>query len=143
MWKFALWIGVLCSMTGCDDILFGIPRDGVKVYEADWAGMTELMEDECVKCHTGGSTPPNLPEDVEEDIRSGTGAYVVPGDPSASLFWRLLSGSVGPEDPAVMPLGTGPLPNPQHEAVSTWISTGASIGEEPEEDTGSDSGGER
>jgi hypothetical protein len=54
---------------------------------------------------------------------STTLPYVAPGDRSRSLLYLKITGD--PSAGARMPLGSGPLAQPQIDAIATWIDQGA------------------
>ena len=104
-------IGLLATLAACN------PHDSESdtatcgAYAPDWDGVTAFFADECLACHGDSNTNPVvLPEAIVEDLRTGAGFYVVPGDPDASRLWRVLSDDLVEGDYGVMPLGTGPLP---------------------------------
>ena len=110
------------ALSGCDDTVF---QNDVVSYEADWLGVQMFLVDHCVECHQSASSGIVLPDDLEEDLDLEAGTYIVPGDPAASMLWRVVSGEVQPGDPLVMPIGTGPLPTYQIEHLEAWILAGA------------------
>jgi hypothetical protein len=116
---------------GCDDTVFETshvteaPPDD---YTPDWAGVIALMDDHCLSCHEpDGTNPIWFPDDIELDAANGTGFYVVAGSPDDSKLWRVLSGALGENDYADMPLGSGPLPLEQVLHVKWWIALGAEV----------------
>lgn len=121
----------LLLLGGCDDTLMVPPFDEGTVttptYTADWAGVQDLMADKCSNCHpTSGGFDVTV---LETDVRGGTGAYVVAGDPAASLMYRLVTGQRIDGDPGAMPLGTGPLPAADTLGLEAWIASGATLPE--------------
>lgn len=127
VWVLALTLGV--GAAGCDDTLFGVGRggDGIvePVYTSDWQGVEDMFQASCEDCHPG--VHPFVLADVEADLQSGDGEYIVPGDPAASLFYRLISGERIDGDPTAMPQGTTGLPADEHEHVRLWILDGAPL----------------
>lgn len=128
------------TLIACDDTRFpsgggggesdtGVPLD----YEPDWGGTRSFLADHCYTCHGdadhgGGGTAPSMPAGIVADVESGAGAYVVAGDPAASVLWRVISGEFEAGDVGIMPFGrTEPLPEAQIEHVKAWIEAGASL----------------
>jgi hypothetical protein len=113
-------------LASCDDTVFIPPP---QIYDPDWDGVTDMIEDNCVVCHgEGAGTEPVLPDAFLADVLAGDGEFVVPGDPSASLFWRVISGELVDGDFAQMPLGR-PLPDVSVAHVKVWIEAGAPVPE--------------
>lgn len=120
----------LCvGAAGCDDTLFGVGRggDGIvePVYTSDWEGVEDMFAASCQHCHPG--VHPFVLADVEADLASSAGEYIVAGDPEASLFYRLISGERRDGDPTAMPQGTTGLPADEYEHVRLWILDGAPL----------------
>jgi len=109
------WVMFLAA---CDDDIFPVGEGG-DTYTPDWAGTQLLIEDHCVSCHA--TTEPVLPDALIPDIQNEVGDWVVPGDPEASVLWRVMSGNLQDGDAGVMPLGTGPLPASATDPVAEWI----------------------
>ncbi len=113
----------LLITAGCDDTLF---PGNERVYEPNWLGVQVFTFDHCAQCHPSLAEPA-FPAAIEEDIRNEDGVYVVPGDPEASLLWRVLSSDdrlTG--DPPKMPLGR-PLRPERVAFVREWILAGAPL----------------
>lgn len=92
----------------------------------DWDGITRLFAAECAGCHAAGGQAAGvliLPDDLVDDLASGAGQWVVPGDAAASTLWQALAGEglIAPMPPA------GPLPAEAVDAVAAWIDAGAAI----------------
>ena len=124
----AIAVLLLIVGSGCDDTLFGESAEGAEdLYESDWNGVVELMTDECVSCHIAGGFADELilPDAILDDLESGAGFLVVPGDPSASYLWRVVSGELEPDDYGLMPPAAAPLDEAATNHVKTWISEGA------------------
>lgn len=114
---------VLATMlVGCDDTVF--PQHIVE-YENDWTGVSAFTYNTCRGCHPSVAEP-SWPEALEEDLLSEEGLYVVPGDPAASYFWRVLSDADREEGDLRMP-ATGSLPPEQIEFIREWILAGAPL----------------
>jgi len=123
------WFSLMLVMSvACDDVVF--PGGGTE-YTPDWLGTQVFFSDSCVSCHPSVSDAIDLPSDIFSDVCNETGFWVVPGDPDASLLWRLVAGTNTEEDPPVMPFGTGPLPASQTDFLREWIAQGALIEECP------------
>jgi hypothetical protein len=119
----------LAATSGCDDFLTSSPNN---LYTPDWAGVSELMLDHCVRCHRdGGVAFPKFPDAIAIDVWSGQGSYVVVGDPEASMLWRVVSNNLLEGDPEPMPLGGSLLTPAQTDAIRLWIEAGAIIDEVP------------
>ena len=97
------------------------------------------MEAHCISCHSEEhSSPPIvtvLPEDLYRDVLEGNGELVVPGDPAASKFWRVISGELAEGDVwGTMPWLAGEtLPAESVDHVRRWIEAGAPIPDGGEE----------
>lgn len=112
---------LLAVLVACDDNIW---TGGGGGYDPDWFGVQVFMVDYCVQCHPTFEEP-DWPEDLEQDVRDGTGFYVVAGDPEASLLWRVVSGDVD-EGEVIMPPG-GPLPPVKTQHIYDWIEAGAPL----------------
>jgi len=90
-------------------------------YDATWAGVEQLFVDSCDSCHpaTNGI---DLHADITADIASGSGAYVIAGDPDNSLLWKV----IGTSTLSFMPT-TGQLPTETVDHVRVWIEDGAVV----------------
>jgi len=128
---------------GCDDTLFS---NQVVEYEENWSGVVAFTYANCRQCHPSVAEPtwPDALEvDLEEDSKvcdesidceSGTCGddgtcdtlYVVPNDPQASYFWRVLSEDARQPGDLTMP-ASGQLPAEQIEFIEEWIINGASL----------------
>lgn len=134
-WVGGLALAVpLAVLGGCDDTLYGVPIGGEggvvePEYDVSFAGVEAMWVDHCQVCH------PAVNEfdlgQVVADIEQETGMYVVPGDPEASMLWRLISGTRLDDDPRTMPDGspTGLRPV-EREHVRLWILDGAPVADE-------------
>lgn len=121
-------------LTGCDDTLFASDA-GTETYPPTWIGVTDFMDDHCVVCHSpDGEATTQLPTNLAEDLQTSGQRFVVPGDPEASLLWRVVSDTVGPDDYGVMPLGAGALPEPTVAHIREWILAGAPTIEASDDD---------
>ncbi|MFT6145406.1 MAG: hypothetical protein ACJAZO_005398 [Myxococcota bacterium] len=119
-WLLVLW---LC-LAACDDTVIG---GGGQTYTPDWLGTQVFFVDHCVQCHPSVEPSLDLPGDILVDVCDETGIWVVPGDPEASMLWRLVADTGLENDPAVMPFGTGPLPSGQTDFLREWIAAGARV----------------
>lgn len=115
-------VAALALLVGCDDTVF--PPHYVE-YEPDWLGIQAFTYQNCRGCHPSIAEP-SWPEALEDDILSGEGVYVVPGDAQASWFWRVLSDEDRETGDPIMP-ATGALPAEQIEFVREWIEAGAPL----------------
>jgi cytochrome c5 len=120
---------------GCDDYIYQSGGGG-EVTGADWTSVKAFFDNECNACHSG--TLPILPDDIEADITSGAGEYVVAGSAADSSLWRVVSGELADGDFDVMPLGSGPLPADEIAFLKEWIDAGASLEESGTAPTGTD-----
>ena len=122
--KLLFIVALSLNFIACDDTIFG--AGAVVEYPPGWQGVEALMRDHCVSCHPVLEEP-DLLSAIPEDIREGTGVFVVPGDPDNSYLWQLINGS----DPGYfMPLGSAePLPLATVQHVEQWILDGAEIPE--------------
>lgn len=125
----------LCAgLAGCDDIIFGEPRDGggdggtdtdcQNVYTSDWDGVVSLFNTECVVCHPG--VEPDLEPTISADVADGTGAWVVANDAANSYLWEVLLGTGAGDPIGPMPPGAG-LDVCERRHVQEWIDAGAII----------------
>lgn len=121
---FGLAALLLVLGVACDDTVF---HQEVKTYDPTWFGVQVFMLDNCVSCHDGTISSVVFPDEIEADLQSHHGTYVVPYDPDGSLLWRMISGELQGDDPGVMPIGTGPLPDAEIEHVQEWILNGAPL----------------
>jgi len=118
-------------VAGCDDTLFGVPigGDGGPVepaYEVSFRGVEDMWAAHCQACHPAVNA--FVLDDVVADVAAGGGAYLQPGDPGASMFWRLIAAERIDGDPRVMPDGTPTGLRPaEREHVRLWILDGAPI----------------
>ncbi len=86
-----------------------------------------LLTARCIACHpsTGGQAGLSLASHADVLRGGNSGAAVVPGDPSASLLLRRVSG----QSPEMPPVGE-PLTPPQVALLERWIAAGAPQGAE-------------
>lgn len=113
---------VVALVAGCDDTIY--PQHLVE-YEPDWLGVQAFTYNSCRQCHPSIADP-SWPEGLEDDLVSGEGVYVVPGDPAASFFWRVLSDEDREPGDPIMP-ANGALPEEQIQFVKEWILAGAPL----------------
>ena len=101
----------------------GTEDSGVSsTYAASWSGMDQMFTDHCDSCHPA-TTGVDLRSVIEADLASGAGAYVVPGEPDASLLWQSVGGT---SLNAMMP-PSGRLDDNLVQPVATWIAAGAPL----------------
>ncbi|MDE0264894.1 MAG: DUF1549 domain-containing protein [Bryobacterales bacterium] len=94
----------------------------------DYASSIEpLLTARCISCHPSSGGQAGLSLASHADVLRGgnSGPAVVPGDPSASLLLRRVSG----ESPT-MPLVGAPLTPSEVALLERWIATGARLGAE-------------
>lgn len=116
---------LLPLVASCDDTVFVPPP---RAYTPDWDGVTMMIDEKCAVCHApGAGTQPVLPDALLTDLRDGTGFYVVPGDPSASVLWRVLADELIDGDFAVMPFGRPAMSAEEIAPIKTWIEDGAVV----------------
>jgi uncharacterized membrane protein len=90
----------------------------------DWAGVSSLLEERCVVCHSGDSAPLGLHLDSYAGLLAGSenGAVVVPGSFETSPIYHRLTGQAEPQ----MPLDGPPfLETSEIDMVAAWITAGA------------------
>ena len=87
-----------------------------------WAGVEALFVEHCDQCHPA-TTGLDLHDAVAEDVRDGSGRYVVAGDPDASLLWDAVGGSSLTN---MMP-PSGRLSPAEVDHVEAWITAGAPL----------------
>ncbi len=113
------------SLVSCDDTVYGTPHNGstdsgvCEGYEASWDGMVALFSDHCESCHANGVQPEFTTTELEADLASEAGLFLVAGDASASLLYQRLTG-----DPSPMP-PNGELDTCYTDPIKTWIDAGA------------------
>jgi len=122
-WTHAL---LLLAAAACDDTVYPPASGGSGSFSSDWYGVGGMLYAECRSCHGPESGLAVLPDAIEEDVRSGDEAYVVPGSPEDSLLWQVLVGAELPSQPEVMPPG-GALPEEGVAHVEEWIADGAAL----------------
>ena len=120
-------IGLLVLLFGCDDRVFGEPRDPDyepegPAYPDDWDGVKAFMADHCDSCHPAVFEPSLVPA-MEADILSGAGEWIVVGDPEASYVYQRI---VPLSDYAVMPPGDQ-LDESEYSHLASWILQGAPL----------------
>ena len=94
-------------------------------YTSDWEGVLQLIDERCRTCHQpGGGAHMMLPEALMDDLDNDLGVLVVPGDPDASMLWRLVADELWPGDWGIMPLGNL-LPPEDTVHLRVWINAGA------------------
>ena len=98
-----------------------------RLAEANWTGVFAFTYAECRQCHDSIAEP-LWPEALEADILDpdDDDPYIVPGDPQASYFWRVLSEADRQPGDLKMPM-TGTLPAEQIEFIEEWILAGAPL----------------
>ena len=97
------------------------PTTPAPTYEATWAGVQQMFNDSCDRCHPAVQGI-DLHTAIPEDIANGTGTYVVAGDADSSLLWEL----IGTPTLNFMPQD-GALPAESVEHVKEWINNGAMV----------------
>jgi len=94
----------------------------------------KLLEPRCSfeSCHGGDGPVRGLSLDevtrddlVDKDATVAGWKYVVPGDPSASLLYRVLVEDMVAPGVGQMPAGGGTVPQEEIDALRTWIENGA------------------
>jgi hypothetical protein len=119
-----VWVLGAALAAGCDDTVFEPQR---AVYPSDWFGVQAFLFEHCYECHPEVEPALDVPSDILNDVCSGDEDYIVPGDPSASMLWRVISGELTDDDPPQMPFGLAPLPAEDIEFLRQWIADGAII----------------
>ncbi len=123
-WRWVA-VAVVLAASGCDDHVFPNVGGGDETaYTPTFEGFEGFFGDHCEGCH------PSLNAwDVDQtvaDINSGAGRFVVPGDPDASLLWRVITDA--DDRVALMPLGNAqPLDASVTGHIRQWILDGASL----------------
>ena len=127
------WLFMLSVLGACDDSTFVAPV----TYGSDWDGTRELLVRHCADCHPSGGAllsdddvragRVSLPDAIITDLCEELGTYVVPGDQSESMLWRIVSDTRAPYDPPAMPSGRSRLTADQLADLSAWIRTGAPV----------------
>lgn len=123
--------GLLLVMIGCDNTVLRPCGE----LSPDWHGVQCTVNTHCISCHGEvHDSPPVqftvLPSDLITDLLDEEHILVVPGDPSASQLWRVLSGELDPalDGWGIMPYGYAtPLPTSEIEHVRVWIEEGAEL----------------
>lgn len=98
------------------------------VAAAEWSDVSALLNDRCVKCHSGFDAPMGLQLASHTDVLAGswTGPVVVPGEPDQSRLIHRVEGSEAPQ----MPLDGPPfLDEAEIALLRDWIASGALQGE--------------
>ncbi|ACY13824.1 DUF1588 domain-containing protein [Haliangium ochraceum] len=126
----ALWLAACSGNFGFDsDPGPGGGDDTVEPTPCNETGEALLfLEENCASsaCHSAGGRSPQLDREgiaqlASAEAQAGS-AYLVPGDPGASLIYLKMTGEAGG---ALMPLGIS-SPHPQAELIKSWIAGGAS-----------------
>lgn len=86
-----------------------------------------LVSASCSGCHSSAGVFPDLhpdafPESILGSVGKG-GAFIVPGDPESSYFYRKLTGDLSPGEGSQMPLG-GAASDEMVAVVHDWILQG-------------------
>jgi uncharacterized membrane protein len=83
-----------------------------------------LFEKQCLACHSGRKPQSGLDLSTREGILIGgsRGPAIVPGDPKASLLYKLVAHEAGPGMP---PGQNTKLPNEALKKIAVWIEAGA------------------
>jgi mono/diheme cytochrome c family protein len=132
----AAWlVGCDCSLaTGCDDTLFSKPADTSAPDATGFAGVVQIFNENCVSCHPGTDTFPDLETDLcgalvnVESSGYGPDLLVVPNSAEDSVLWHKLEGTDG--FAGTMPLGGDQLSQPRRDVVKDWINDGATCGDD-------------
>ncbi len=87
------------------------------------ANVAPLLENRCLKCHSGAKPKGELDLSSRDALLAGgeSGPVVVPGDAAGSLLYRLIRH----EEEPFMPAGSDPLPADAVAHVGQWIIAGA------------------
>lgn len=91
-------------------------------YSSDWDGVQQMFTDHCDSCHPSQNGF-DLRMRISEDVSGQVMDYIVPGDPSASRLWNLIT----PSDLTFPMPPSGHLPADQTAHVAEWIQAGAAI----------------
>lgn len=112
------------AFAGCDDYIFADNGASDQPLEPTWEGVSLFFEGNCESCHPSLNSFDLV--SLQADVNSGSGTYVVAGDPEGSLLWRVLIDT--DEFTPLMPLGaTQPIPDEVKGHVRQWIADGASL----------------
>jgi hypothetical protein len=120
---------LVLALLGCDDTVFPV---AVEPVEGDgWCAVENTIAGACIACHASENAvaPPDLQTDpaVILTASSASGlAFVVPGAPDESFFYRKISGELEAGEGGIMP-PTGALPDAVVANVRTWIEDGAEV----------------
>lgn len=120
---------LLMLLVGCDDTVFPI---GEEPTGEGWCGVVSVVQGECITCHSASSQFGGLdlqtdPSVILDRASADGQAYVVPGEPTQSYFYRKLAGAdLGPTEGTVMPPSGSP-PAEVLAIVETWITDGAEL----------------
>ncbi|MEZ4242025.1 MAG: hypothetical protein R3F59_38910, partial [Myxococcota bacterium] len=76
-------LAALLSLAGCDDTLFGVSEEVVDPGLEGYAGVQQIVADDCLLCHSTASAPSaGFGLDLEADLHANTvgvtGSYGVP-----------------------------------------------------------------
>lgn len=88
-----------------------------------YAAVQEILNDNCIMCHSGPKAPKGLQLTTYELVMKGSesGAVVKPNEPESSEIVKRLRGISKPR----MPFGGDPLAEDAIKLIEDWIATGA------------------
>ena len=117
------WLLVL-AIAACDDTEF--PAHSVEVTGDGYDAVLEVIDGNCVSCHTGDSAPMGL--DLSEDLCAEVvdDRMVVPGDAAGSILYQRITNESAP-----MPQG-GLMDQGNIDIIGEWIDAGADCGDDTE-----------
>lgn len=115
---------LVLSIAACDDTEF--PAHSVEVTGDGYDAVLEVVDGNCISCHTGDSAPMglNLADDLCAEILDDR--MVVPGDAEGSVLYQRITSAAAP-----MPQG-GLMDQGNIDIIGDWINDGAECGDDTE-----------
>lgn len=115
----ALTVGLMATSCYYDEI----PPEPVTPIPATVSYSTDiqpLWNANCISCHKAGATSPDLTAANSYSALTTNNKYIVPGNASTSLVYKLMTGAASP----LMPAG-GKLSDSKIALINKWINAGA------------------
>lgn len=120
--------------TGCEDYIWGEVVVDDNVQESGFAGVQQIVEQNCLGCHQKGTELGGL--NLETDLYGATvnvvGQYsiplVLPGEPENSMLYLKMADEQPDYTGTDMPPGSGGLSRALTGVVFDWIANGAPNG---------------